>query len=534
MGGALGTKNRAGGTLAVRKAQGLVAALAIYAIGLPLAFPLLVSLALLPRPLAALWLAMSLLGPAAAAIVALWRGAAARGLIAGRGGEPAQIVIRLLVPGVILVYLLALAATGVDHARLLPLIALDVAATLYAWMLLAHLLLQPGRSSLRRWVAMLSDVGLVSMFLHFGAALSVPWFSLYFWIVFGFGVGPRALAAAAAATLMGFAAVYAATPYWQERPGLAAGVALALALLPAHMANLLRRLAPGTALSRSLAPAGSTEAATRAATRSGPLDILLAENDDRQQSLRSMLDEAGHRVTVVASGDAAFSLLERRRFDLVLVDTELAGMSGCEMVRLYRLEHLGDTRLPIVAIVADAAADTGARCRDAGIDTVLTRPFEPAALRAAIDATVARLATPATADVARPIPPAGSSGERAVVLDHAVTAALRVLGGAAFVDEVADAFRAEARRLLEELRQSASAGDAAGFARRVDSLYGGAVNIGATRLCRALAMIRSVSAVDLHDRGAGYIAILRRELDELEAALGALAPERRASPTETM
>jgi hypothetical protein len=68
----------------------------------------------------------------------------------------------------------------------------------------------------------------------------------------------------------------------------------------------------------------------------------------------------------------------------------------------------------------------------------------------------------------------------------------------------------------------------------VDSLSGGAVNSGAARFCRALAMIRSVSADDLRDRGAGYVAILRRELDELEAALDALAPERHASPTGTM
>jgi two-component system sensor histidine kinase RpfC len=131
------------------------------------------------------------------------------------------------------------------------------------------------------------------------------------------------------------------------------------------------------------------------------------------------------------------------------------------------------------------------------------------------------------------MPPAGSSSERTVVLDDSVTAALRMLGGAEFVDEVADAFRVEARRRLEELRQSASAGDAAGFAWRVDSLYGSAANVGATRLCRALAMIRSVSADDLRDRGVGYVAILRRELDELEAALDALAPERHASPTGT-
>ena len=163
MGGALRAKDRAGDGPAIRKAQGLVAALAFYATGLPLALSLLAPLVLLPHPLIALWLAMSLLGPAVAAIVGLKRGVAtARGLTAERGGEPAQIVVRLFLPGVILVYLLGLAAAGVDRARLLPLIALDIAATLYAWMLLAHLLLQPGRSSLRRWVAMVGSASFAS------------------------------------------------------------------------------------------------------------------------------------------------------------------------------------------------------------------------------------------------------------------------------------------------------------------------------------------------------------------------------------
>jgi CheY-like chemotaxis protein/HPt (histidine-containing phosphotransfer) domain-containing protein len=526
MGGALRAKDRAGDGPAIRKAQGLVAALAFYATGLPLALSLLAPLVLLPHPLIALWLAMSLLGPAVAAIVGLKRGVAtARGLTAERGGEPAQIVVRLFLPGVILVYLLGLAAAGVDRARLLPLIALDIAATLYAWMLLAHLLLQPGRSSLRRWVAMVSDVGLVSMFLHFGAGLAVPWFSLYFWIILGFGAGTRAVAAAAA-TLVGFAAVYAVTPYWQERPGLAAGIALALVLLPAHMANLLRRLAPQTtaqrpAAVRERAPArGTGEAmpATPGARR--PLEILLAGNDDRQPRLRSILEAARHRVTAVVGGDAAFAMLEQRRFDLVLVDAELEAMSGCEMARLYRLEHLGEARLPIMAVATHATAETEARCRDAGIDAVLAGPVEAAALLAAIDQTVARLARPATA-AARPLPSPRTASESAGVLDDSVISALRRLGGADFLNEIADAFRAQARRFIDELQLAASADDPARFARLVDSLYGEAVNIGATRLCQVLAMLRSVGATDLRDRGAGYVATLRRELDQLDAALDA-------------
>jgi HPt (histidine-containing phosphotransfer) domain-containing protein len=102
-----------------------------------------------------------------------------------------------------------------------------------------------------------------------------------------------------------------------------------------------------------------------------------------------------------------------------------------------------------------------------------------------------------------------------------VISALRRLGGADFLGEIADAFRAQARRLIDELQLAASADDPARFARLVDSLYSEAVNIGATRLCQALAMLRSVGASDLRDRGAGYVATLRRELDQLDAALDA-------------
>jgi CheY-like chemotaxis protein len=526
MDGALWGKQWAGDGLAMRKAQAPLAAVAIYAALIPLALWLLVSRGPLPHALMALWLAMSLLGPAAAAIVSLREdGASTRGFGPRPVGEPAQMVIRLFMPGLILAYLLGLGVIGVPAARLLPLIALDIAATIYAWMLLAHFLLKPQPSPLRRWVAMLSDVGLLSISLHSGGALSVPWFSLYFWIVLGFGTTPRALAAAAAATLLGFAAVYAQTPYWQARPGLAAGIALALILLPAHLATLPRRVAAeggagadDNTVRRRALPRSSVQAVTAAPGRR-VLDILFAENEDAPRSPRQMLEAAGHRVTAVSNGADAFSLLERRRFDLLLIEEALQGMSGSEIARLYRLEHLGDARLPIIAIAE--AAGTEARCRDAGIDAVVARPFSAPALLAAIDETVRRLATSSARSIAAP-----RTKESVAVLDDGVIGALEALGGADFLDDVAATFRAEGRRLLDELRRSVRDADLAGFARLADSLYDAALNVGGLRLAQALAMLRGIGIQDLSAHGEGYIATLRREFARLEAALGAAAAPR--------
>ena len=74
---------------------------------------------------------------------------------------------------------------------------------------------------------------------------AAAWYPLYLVAAFyaGLRLGVGALTVAAAAGIVGFVAVIATTPFWQQQAGLAAGLTLALAAMPAGVALVIRALA---------------------------------------------------------------------------------------------------------------------------------------------------------------------------------------------------------------------------------------------------------------------------------------------------
>ena len=66
---------------------------------------------------------------------------------------------------------------------------------------------------------------------------------------------------------------------------------------------------------------------------SRPLDVLVVDDEeDIRNSLRGVLEDEGHRVTLAGSAEDAFRLLEERPADVVLLDIRLPGMSGLDAI----------------------------------------------------------------------------------------------------------------------------------------------------------------------------------------------------------
>jgi two-component system, sensor histidine kinase RpfC len=262
------------------------------------------------------------------------------------------------------------------------------------------------------------------------------------------------------------------------------------------------------------------------------LKVLIAEdNSANRKILRRILEMAGHQTAVVNDGEAALTALDRDRFDLALMDINMPEMSGYEVAKLYRMEHLGEGRLPIIALTADATSETERQCRDAGMDAVLTKPVEAGQLLAAIDETYARVASPAGA--ASPVVTPISAHPRyfadaGAVVDEATIEALRMLGGGSdFLGDVIETFCSDGRRLLEHLRQATGEGDLRTFKELIHSLRSGAANVGAARLCQTLTGLREVSPKDLRQHGSSYLDKLQGEFAKLEQTLARMAKERR-------
>jgi PAS domain S-box-containing protein len=132
-----------------------------------------------------------------------------------------------------------------------------------------------------------------------------------------------------------------------------------------------------------------------------PLAVLLVEDNEINQDVAcAMLRKAGHRVEVAADGAEGLNKYLKGHFDVVLMDCQMPIMDGFETTRRIRAHETatGAARMPIVALTANAMSGDRERCMAAGMDDFLPKPFDSAALLAALSRRPPRLANDAAPD----------------------------------------------------------------------------------------------------------------------------------------
>ncbi|MFJ3449268.1 response regulator [Pseudomonas sichuanensis] len=112
--------------------------------------------------------------------------------------------------------------------------------------------------------------------------------------------------------------------------------------------------------------------------------LLVEDNPVNQLVAKGMLAKLGCQVQVAAQGAEALEFLEQETFDLVLMDCNMPVMDGYEASR--RIRQSGRwPELPIVALTANAMPEERERCRAAGMNDYLAKPFRREELLALID-----------------------------------------------------------------------------------------------------------------------------------------------------
>ena len=115
--------------------------------------------------------------------------------------------------------------------------------------------------------------------------------------------------------------------------------------------------------------------------------LLVEDNPVNQLVAKGMLNKLGCDVVVAAHGGEALGQLEGSHFDLVLMDCNMPVMDGYEASRQIR--HRGHwPDLPIVALTANAMPEERERCRAAGMNDYLAKPFRREELAALLDTWV--------------------------------------------------------------------------------------------------------------------------------------------------
>jgi CheY-like chemotaxis protein len=112
--------------------------------------------------------------------------------------------------------------------------------------------------------------------------------------------------------------------------------------------------------------------------------LLVEDNPVNQLVAKGMLGKLGCQVQVAADGTEALERLEQGAFDLVLMDCNMPIMDGYEATRRIRQDGRWPA-LPIVALTANAMPEERERCRAAGMNDYLAKPFRREELLALID-----------------------------------------------------------------------------------------------------------------------------------------------------
>ncbi len=115
--------------------------------------------------------------------------------------------------------------------------------------------------------------------------------------------------------------------------------------------------------------------------------ILLAEdNPVNQQVAIRLLNKLGYAAHVVQSGQEAVDAVECLPYALVLMDCQMPLMDGFEATHaIRRAESSGKTRLPIIAMTANAMQGDRERCIAAGMDDYISKPIDTDRLRAMLE-----------------------------------------------------------------------------------------------------------------------------------------------------
>ncbi len=128
-----------------------------------------------------------------------------------------------------------------------------------------------------------------------------------------------------------------------------------------------------------------TQHALRAQRQDDRHRILVAEDNlvNQKVALR-LLEKLNYCVEVVSDGRAAVSAWQSGNFDLILMDCQMPHMDGYEATHEIRRLEGGRSRIPIVALTANAMKGDEERCIAAGMDGFLSKPIDRLKLHACL------------------------------------------------------------------------------------------------------------------------------------------------------
>ncbi|HEX7523516.1 MAG TPA: ATP-binding protein [Candidatus Deferrimicrobium sp.] len=258
------------------------------------------------------------------------------------------------------------------------------------------------------------------------------------------------------------------------------------------------------------------------------LRILVAEdNRTNQMVIGKILERAGHSFKIVTNGEEVLDAMKEETFDIALLDLHMPVMGGIEAAKLSRFMLPGSSRMPIVALTADATPEARAECKEAGMDACLTKPIDTRMLFDLFETLVpgggaVRRSPEEGAPEAEETAAAAASetSEKIPCLDPRYLRELSDLGGSSdFVVRLAWTFLKGSKEKVRGLERALADRDVEKVRELAHALKGNSGQIGALSLMGACERFSGIGAGELERNGETYLEEVKEQLSRARTAL---------------
>src|SRR5712692_1564553 len=240
--------------------------------------------------------------------------------------------------------------------------------------------------------------------------------------------------------------------------------------------------------------------------------LVIEDNVINQNIVLKMLTRLGYHGDVVATGKEALRVLATNLHHLVLMDGQLPEMDGCQISRAIRAaEPPFPSRIPIIAMTANAMKGDREKCLEAGMNDYLSKPTTLHDLQGALEKVVASI--PELAQDSAP-PPAA---ERQPAFD-AATLLASLYGDHQVMREIVQLYVSSAPGMLAAISQEIERANPVALADAVHKLRGALLALRAPRAAAA------ATAMEELVRKQGLVAGVAK-LSDLNNATRQLASE---------
>lgn len=224
------------------------------------------------------------------------------------------------------------------------------------------------------------------------------------------------------------------------------------------------------------------------------LQILVAEDQPvNQKVITGFLQILGHKVDLAMNGLEVLQAIQKKQYDLILMDCHMPHMDGFSTTEHIRTIEGDLSRIPILAVTADVFAETQQKCQSAGMNGFVSKPINIKTLFSEIERVTGNTDNKKTTqDAGQSEISAGISD----ILNFSILEKLKILdtpGTSDFSDEIILSFLKGTPEKLKSLEEEIKTGDFKAICNYAHNLKSVAAVIGAVLVEQTSAQIEKTA-----------------------------------------